>query len=490
MVNRIFKNTLALTIASAGQMAGNIILFFYLSRLLQAEGLGIYSTVIAVFHTVILGCAVVNPFIPRELSKDLSRTNRYLIHGGLVSMAIAIILTVGLDLLIPFLGYLPETQSGLYIISAAILPEALNVVLFTIFISHQKAKFISVTSIFVILGRILSSLLALYFGYGVTSLIIIYASFSYISLFINFFLLKQYVHKPHLEFDFSFFSNMLHELKYFAGTTGLNMLFSQSEVIILSLIGGETQVGFYSASLKLVTIWTMLPTSYATALFPVMSATFQESREKAIDIQNRSLKYLLALAIPLAVGIFLTADVVISIFYGPGFNESISTLRILAWYLPLAFCNMVLYRMLYVRGDQHIVFRVQFVSEIFQVLLAIVLIPERGSNGAAWALMGGNLLYTILTAYSIQKDKSPLPLFKLSWRFFLASIVMGIFIWMFAPRLHLVLLVPLAALIYIGSTLLFRGLSPDDIRVIKRLIHFSKTTQNSQPAVPTIEYEE
>lgn len=490
MVSRIFKNTLALSIASAGQMAGNIILYFYLSRLLQAEGLGIYSTVIAVFHTIILGCAVVNPFIPRELSKDLSKTNRYFIHGSLISIAIALVLTMGLIILIPFLGYLPQTQIGLYIISAAILPEALNVVIFTVFISHQRAKFISATSILVILGRILVSLLALRLGFGVISLVIVYASFSYVSLFVNYLLMKRYVHKAVWEFDFRFLSNMLRELKYFAGTTGLNMLFSQSEVIILSLIAGETQVGFYSASLKLVTIWTMVPTSYATAVFPVLSATYQESREKAIDLQNRSLKFLLALAIPLAVGIFITAEVVINLFYGPNFNESIATLRILAWYLPLAFCNMVLYRMLYVRGEQHIVFRIQFVSEIFQVLLAVLLIPTKGSNGAAWALIGGNLGYAILSAYYIQRDKSPLPLFKLTWRFILGSIVMGLFAWVFYTRINLILLVLIAALIYTGVLLLVRAFSPDDIRIIKQMIRVSRPDGAVHPSVPTIEFEE
>ena len=109
---------------------------------------------------------------------------------------------------------------------------------------------------------------------------------------------------------------MLRELKVFAGLAILNGLFSQSEVIILSLIGGETQVGYYSAALKLVTIWAMLPTSYMTATFPVLSATFQESRQKAIGIQNRSLKYLLALAFPLAVGITVTAGAIIPLIYG------------------------------------------------------------------------------------------------------------------------------------------------------------------------------
>jgi O-antigen/teichoic acid export membrane protein len=490
MVNRIFKNTLALAIASAGQMVGNVILFFYLSRTLQAEGLGIYSTVLAVFHTVILGCAVVNPFIPRELSKDLSRTNRYLIHGSLISIAIAIVLTLGLDLLIPFLGYLPQTTLGLYIISMAILPEALNVVLFTMFISHQKANYISATSLFTILGRIGVSLLVLRLGLGVISLVVVYALFSYLSLVMNFVLLKRYVHSPHWEFDFPFLRKMIVELKYFAGTTGLNMLFSQSEVIILSLISGETQVGFYSASLKLVTIWAMLPSSYATAVFPVMSSTFQESREKSIDLQNKSLKYLLALAIPLTVGIFITADKVINIFYGPGFEESIKTLRILAWYLPLAFCNMVLYRVLYVRGEQHHVFRIQFVSEIFQVILAIALIPLLGSNGAAYALIGGNLLYSILSIFFVRRDKTPLPLFRISWRFILASLVMGVTVYSFYSQVNLLLSITVAVIIYGGLLWLSRAFSSEDISLLKKMVSTSKTTKPIQPALSTMDFDE
>jgi O-antigen/teichoic acid export membrane protein len=473
-VNRILSNTLALTIASAGQLLGNIVLYFYLSRLLQAEGLGIYSTVIAISQTVTQGCAIVNPFIPRELSKDLSKTNRYLLHGSLLSVTIAIALMIGLDLLIPFLGYLPQTQTGLYIISFAFIPEALNVVVFTIFISHQKAKFITATSIMIILGRILSSLLALRLGYGVISLVVVYAAFSYLSLMINLYFLKRYIHEPHWEFDKSFLLNMLRDIKYFAGTTMLNTLFSQSEVIILSLIGGETQVGFYSAALKLITIWVMVPSSYATASFPVLSATFQESRQKAVDIQNRSIKYLLALAFPLAVGISVTAGAIIPLFYGPGFEESIGVLRILAWFLPISFCIMVLYRVLFVRGEQHVVFRVQLFTEIIQVLLALGLIPVMGPYGAALALLGGNLSYLVITAYYVKRDKTDLPLVQIGWRFVLASLVMGLFAWLCTRLLHVFVVIPLSAAVYLGMLWILRAFSSDDLALFKRLLTIHK----------------
>ena len=100
---------------------------------------------------------------------------------------------IGLGLVIPYLGYLPQTETGLYIISLALIPESLQIVLFAIFISHQRAKFITATSLFVILGRISASLLALHLGFGVISLIVVYAIFSYLSLLMNSFFLRRYV---------------------------------------------------------------------------------------------------------------------------------------------------------------------------------------------------------------------------------------------------------------------------------------------------------
>ena len=101
---KILKNTVALTAARLGELIGGIVFFFYLARMLQVEGLGIYTTVMAVFNTVSFACSMgFRSFLPRELPKDFSQTNRYLIHAGLVSLASSLLLLVGLDLLILFM---------------------------------------------------------------------------------------------------------------------------------------------------------------------------------------------------------------------------------------------------------------------------------------------------------------------------------------------------------------------------------------------------
>lgn len=467
---QIFQNTLALTIASIGQLIGNIVLFFYLSRLLQVEGLGIYSTIMGIFQTASIGCgAGFESFIPRELPRDLSQTNRYLIHAGVIASVGALILMLGLDAVVPFLGYLPQTKLGIYIISLAFLPTALLVVLRAIFIVHQKAEFITFTALVGILGRILVSLLALYLGASVISLVVIYVVFECLTLLIVFYFLARYIVVPRWEFDRTFLLSMLRDLKAFVGLVILGTLFSQVELVVLSLTRGETQVGFYSAALKLVTIWTMVSTSYMTTVFPVLSVAYKESLKRAVDIRDRSIKYLWAVAFPLAFGTFVVANVAIPLFYGTGFEEAIGALRVLAWYLPLNFCNTVLWRTLLARDEQDCVLRGQLVADLFRGLLALVLTLQFGALGAAWALILGRMAFLLHNIYHVQRGGAKLPLLKLGWRFALSAGIMGVAIWLLSGQMPLFLLVLLATALYAALVFVLQGFSVEDLMLFRKI---------------------
>jgi len=467
-----------------------MVLFFYLSRLLQAEGLGIYSTVLAIFQTASLGCGIgFNSYLPRELPRDLSKTNRYFIHASVVSVAVAVVIAALLTAVVPFLGYLPLTKTGIYIISTALIAESLLVVLNATFIAHQKAEFITATGLVNIIGRIIVSLIVLRLGFGVIGLIVVYTVFDYLSLLVNLFFLNRFIVKPKWEFDWRFLWQMLQELKVFAGLALLNALCSQSEVVILSITRGETQVGYYSAALKLVTIWSMIPSSYMTAMFPVLSATFEKSKQKAIELQNKSLKYLLAAAFPLTVGMAITAGQIIPLIYGNKFQESVDVLRILSWYLPLIFFNNLLWRVLFVRGEQRVVFRWQLLTEILQAFLALWLTPIYGSIGAAWAVLGGNLAYAVYFVYFLQRAQLPLPLVQVGWRFLLASAVMGLVAWVGSFNISIFIVIPVAAVIYIGVVWLLNAFSAEDKAIFMEILRFKKDSPSLKREAVSIELE-
>lgn len=466
----VFKNTVALFLARVGYMGSSILLVFYLSRMLQAEGLGSYSTAMALFGLGELACELgLSNFIPRELAKDLSQTNRYLIHTGILVLASAFVTVITLAGLGPHLGYSAETVISIYLIALALIPTALRVVIGAIFICHQRAEFVTFTTLFWTIIRILISLYLLHQRHGVISLIATFTGTSCLSLLNSIYFYGRYIGKPYWEFDSSFLRSMLRALKTFVILAIGGSLFTQSETIILSLVRDETQVGFYNAAYKLITVWYIIPQSYMGVVFPILTQAYQQSLHKSQAIQEKSIKYLLAIALPLAVGGFAAADPIINLFYGPGFEESVVVFRVMAWHTVLAFVNNVLWRILLARDQQHLALQVQVISGVIRVGLSFLLAPWLGSLGAAWALMIGYTVYTLLHVYYIQRGGTRLPFIHIGWRFALAAAIMGAFTLTFVQQLNLFILVFLAALIYAGLVFLLRAFSQEDLTLFRQI---------------------
>lgn len=205
-------------------------------------------------------------------------------------------------------------------------------------------------------------------------------------------------------------------------------------------------------------------------VFPILSRTQQDSADRSQAIQQKALKYLLAIGLPLAIGSFAIAEQTITAFYGPGFEESILVFRIMAWHTILAFSNNVLWRILLARGEQHLAVLVQTASGIIRVILSFVLGNRFGAEGAAWALIGGYTVYTLMHIHYVNRGGAQLSFRKLGGRFALASVIMGAITIALTPFLSLFLLIPLAAFIYLAMVILLRAFSEEDMALFRQLL--------------------
>jgi O-antigen/teichoic acid export membrane protein len=203
--------------------------------------------------------------------------------------------------------------------------------------------------------------------------------------------------------------------------------------------------------------------------FPVLSRYFHLSDERFQAIQDKSIKYLLAMSLPVAAGLLVSARQIISLLYGPGFDSSVAMLQILAWNLPLHALWAVLWRVLAARGRQDLVLRVEVISTFVRIGGGFVLISWFGPLGAALTLPIISLLHTILLANYIKQAGTQLHFFRLSWRLAVAALAMGVLTWLFGRQLQLWALVPMAVAIYAFLIFLFRAFSPDDFALFRKV---------------------
>ena len=358
-------------------------------------------------------------------------------------------------------------MSVLSLVLFAIVPGTLISLQEGVFVAHQRTEFVTFTTAIAAVINIAISLFLLMQGYGVESLVVAFVVVQWTVMSFYFFFIQRYISALRWRFEFDFARKLLGEIKTFAGISFVAALFSRPEIIILSLFSSEAQIGFYSAALKVISVLEYIPQIYMTNVFPILSRAYHTTQEKVQDIQNQSIKYLLAISLPLAVGLFVAAEPIIHLLYGTGFEPSAMALRILAFDLPFAALYAVLWRVLVARQEQGIVLRAMIIVTLTELVAGYVLISRWASLGAAVNTPFISIFYVCLLALSLRSSGIQLFFLKFGWRFAIAALGMGILISAIGRGLELWVLVPVGVVTYSVLVVLFRAFSPEDIAMFR-----------------------
>jgi O-antigen/teichoic acid export membrane protein len=467
---RIAKDTTALIIAHIVKLASSFVLTLVVARELEVTGFGVYSTVLLFFSvTVTFSALGLSNYVTRELARDLSRTNRFFVHGSAIATASSAIVTLALWIIASVLGYAPETVLGIRLIALALFPSSVSIVLESILVNHQRTEFVTLINTIEGTVRIACSLLLLLSGHGALAVISVFVVSRYVALFSGLYLAFRFVFRPHWEFQWTFAVKMLRDLGAFAMLLVLTGTFEQVEVLFLSTMHGETAVGIYSAAVKLITLWDVLPTNFMRTIFPLMSRAHLGSGQQFSSLQARSIKYLLAMAIPLSIGTMVCAEPIIRLVYGEGYDQSIIVLQILGFVILPLFVQHIPWRILLARDRQDLALRAQIISVVTRIALALLLVPAGSYVGTALTLVIAMIADNLIHLYYMQKISDRIPFAQIGWRFTLAATGMGMSLLLFRRMFHLLVAVPLGMGVYGLLILLLKGFSSDDLDLLKRI---------------------
>jgi|GEM_PF-1548492 len=107
-------------------------------------------------------------------------------------------------------------------------------------------------------------------------------------------------------------------------------LYVAAPPIVLGLVATTAEVGLYSGADKLARICAMIIGPASLVVMPRIFASMAKSNEAAARISGQFLLVQLALTVPMSLGLFLFAPWIIQIVLGPGFEASVTILRVLS----------------------------------------------------------------------------------------------------------------------------------------------------------------
>lgn len=171
------------------------------------------------------------------------------------------------------------------------------------------------------------------------------------------------------------------------------------DTVWVGFLSTATAVGMYISAVKLSKIGIPIVSALGTVLLPRSARTFAANIQNPIHLQT-SFNFIVDLAIPIGVGMFLLAPELLMVFSGDAFTDALTAMRLLS-FLPLCIglSNLFGMQILSASGNDKLVLKSVFIGMLVNIVLNVFLVPTFAHDGAAFSIVVTEGLVTLITYY-------------------------------------------------------------------------------------------
>ena len=400
----------------------------YLSRVLEASGVGLYSYTYAIaVYFVMFATLGMSNYGVRAMAAVADNPAQ---RNKTFSSVFASQLVVAIPVFVFYLVYAILFPQGGMVISLLwamyVFSSVINVSwLFFGMEDFAKATIINIaTKVLELVGifTLIHSAQDVYIYCGIDSLCFLLG----FALLLPF--LRKYVKfsKPTwAEVKVHFLPN----LKLFIPVIAIS-LYTTLNSILLGAMSTMEQTGYFDYSNKMARMPLAVITALGTVMLPRMSNMFAAGKtEEGLDLLDTSMWLMLAGGLAMAFGITGIAPEFVVVFFGPGYEPCAAVMTALAWIVPLICATNVIgaQYLLPLYRDNHYTISV-CAGAVINVVLCLLLISELGALGAALGVVAAEFVVLTVQVFFVRGELPLARYVKNTFPFFFIGIVMAVFI--------------------------------------------------------------
>lgn len=403
-ISRLKTNFIMNIILTLSSFVFPLITFPYVSRILLPEGTGRVSFATSVVTYFLLlsqlgiptygirACARV-----RDDRKALSCVVHELLAINLLMSVLAYLLLGGCVFLIPKLRV---EKTLIFVISFTIILNAIGME--WLYKALEQYTYITIRSVIFKAIAVIAMLLMVrqksdYIVYGALTIFAASASnicnFVHAHKYIDFFLKEKCDLKKHLKPVLVFFA-----------MSCATVIYTNLDTVMLGLMKGNVDVGYYNAAVKIKGILLGVVTALGTVMLPRLSYYVEHGEQKKFGrLTRKAMNFVILLATPLMIYFILFAREGIFFLSGAAYDGSVIPMQIIMpTLLLIGMTNVMGIQIMIPLGMEKQVLYSEIVGAIVDLIVNAILIPKYAASGAAVGTLMAEFVVWIVQMHALK----------------------------------------------------------------------------------------
>jgi len=480
-IRRVARNTIVLLFAQAISYLLAFFYTIYMARYLGPEEYGIVALAVAItaIYSILIDFGI-QQLLVRDMATDRDLASHHIINACSIKVVLVVVAYGLMAIAVNLLGYTQQTITVIYIFGIATVINSFSQTFLSVSWALEKMEYLAVGQVIGAVVLTIGIVFAVKVGQDVILISLIYIVANIIVLIYSLLALGFVIGKKRTNLRKNIFKSDIQN--YFiilkqVWPIGLILLMGiirlKSDTIMLSVLSGEQAVGLYNAAYRFVDMVVLIPAMLMTALFPVMSYYYKHSVDKYKIACTKAAKYLLILALPIAVYVNCFSSQIVSLTFGQQYQDSVFALNILIWAGSVMYLGSLVGNMFITSENQVKGMLVAAVMLATNVTLNLILIPIISFIGASIALLVTEVFgitASIMLLRGVGQKLNMLEVIKAPT----FGIVIMVLLFATAGFMQFnLVLTSIVALIFYIYVIIKVGIRKDDLLLLKELININ-----------------
>lgn len=449
----------------------------YISRVLGAENIGIYSYTLSISaYFILFGSLGISLYGQREIAYNQENKKKYTI--AFYEIVILRFITMAISMTIFYFVFVNGKQNQIYykILLLELIANSLDISWFFQGMEEFKKtvtrntiiKLISVICIFIFVKT--KNDLVVYFIIYVLSILI-----GNLSLWLY---LPKYVKIVPIK-QLNIFKHFKPTISLFIPQIAVQVYTLLDRTMVGAIITDKSEVGYYDQGQKIIKMLLTIVTSLGTVMLPRIASTFANGKKEEINTyMKKSFNMVFLIAFPVMFGIVAVSKSFVPVFFGPGYDKVAILIDVIS---PI----ILLIGLSNVTGTQYLLptkrqkeYTTSVVcGAIVNLILNSCLIWKYGAIGASIGTVIAELTVTGVQIFCTRKDFRWKEIIKMVFNYLVASLIMFI-ICLFIGKIinnnlvSLMLQMIIGTCVYSGVLLILKdSMVIELLNRVKKLVH-------------------